>query len=236
MQQLEQAQTQLAAAKAAVAFLLGAQEPARDLELDTSALQYRSGAALGTFDALYQAALESRPDLKVLDQQIKRAESALALARRQRFPEVQLSATYSQEGSGQNAIQPPTLTFGAQMGLPIFYQQQGEIRKAEADLRTQALQRGKIRALVAQDVSQAFAAWQGGQKLVERMQGRILERAKTARDLIRIQYEKGAASLLELLDAERTYIAIHNEYVLDLSLYWTAVAQLEQAVGKELRP
>jgi len=236
MQQLDQAQTQLAAARAAVAFLLGAQEPATQLELDTSALQYRPGAALGTFAALYQAALESRPDLKVLDQQVQRAESALALARRQRFPEIQLSATYSQEGSGQNAIQPPTLTFAAQAGLPIFYQQQGEIRKAEADLRTQALQRGKTRALVAQDVSQAFAAWQGGQKLVERMQGRILERAKVARDLIRIQYEKGAASLLELLDAERTYIAVHNEYVQDLSLYWTAVAQLEQAVGKELRP
>jgi len=48
MQQLDQAQTQLAAAKAAVAFLLGSQDPATDLELDTSALQYRPGVSLGT--------------------------------------------------------------------------------------------------------------------------------------------------------------------------------------------
>jgi len=173
--------------------------------------------------------------LRALDRQVERADSTLALARRQRFPDISLSGTYSQEGSGQNAIQPPTLTFSAQLPLPIFYQQQGEVRKAEADLRAQVLQRGKVRALVAQDVSQAFAAWQGGQKLVERMQGRILERAKVARDLVRIQYEKGAASLLELLDAERTYIAVHAEYMQDLALYWTSVAQLEQAVGKELR-
>lgn len=235
MQQLDQAQTQLAAAKAAVAFLLGSQDPATDLELDTSALQYRPGVSLGTFDGLYQAARENRPDLRALDRQVERADSTLALARRQRFPDISLSGTYSQEGSGQNAIQPPTLTFSAQLPLPIFYQQQGEVRKAEADLRAQVLQRGKVRALVAQDVSQAFAAWQGGQKLVERMQGRILERAKVARDLVRIQYEKGAASLLELLDAERTYIAVHAEYMQDLALYWTSVAQLEQAVGKELR-
>jgi len=65
MQQLDQAQTPARAAKAGVAFLLGAQEPATQLELDIGALQYRPGAALGTFDALYQAALESRPDLKV---------------------------------------------------------------------------------------------------------------------------------------------------------------------------
>jgi cobalt-zinc-cadmium efflux system outer membrane protein len=67
------------------------------------------------------------------------------------------------------------------------------------------------------------------------MQRQMLERAKTARDLVQIQYEKGASSLLELLEAERTYIATHAEYVQDLSIYWTAVAQLEQAVGKELR-
>lgn len=235
-QQFDQAQTQLAAARATVAFLLGVQEPVPSLELDTAALQYRRGVLPQTsFQDLYAQALESRPDLHALDDQIRRAESALALAHRQRFPDVQLSATYTQEGSGQNAISPPTLTFGAQLALPVFYQQQGEIRKAEADLRTQTLQRGKVRAQVAQDVSQAFAALQGGQKLVERMQGQLIERAQRARDLARVQYEKGASSLLELLDAERTYIAVHTEYVQDLSLYWTAVAQLEQAVAKELR-
>lgn len=234
-QQLDQAQAQLASATAAVAFLLGAQEP-QALRLDTSALEYRPGAAPAlAFDTLYQNALSQRPDLRALDSQVTRAEAALSLARRQRIPDVQLSATYTQEGTGNNALTPPTLTFGASLPLPLFYQQQGEVRKAEADLRTQSLQRGKVRAQVAQDVAQAFAAWQGGQRLVERMQGRLLERAQRARDLARIQYEKGASSLLELLDAERTFIAVHGEYVQDLSIYWTAVAQLEQAVGKELR-
>ena len=159
----------------------------------------------------------------------------MALAHRQRFPDIQLSATYTQQGTGNAAIQPPTLTASATLPLPLFDQQQGEIRRAESDLRTQSILRDKLRAQVAQDVTQAYAAWQGGQKLVERMQGRLLDRAKTARDLVQVQYEKGASSLLELLDAERTYIAAHAELVQDLALYWTAVAQLEEAVGKELR-
>ncbi len=235
-QQLDQAQAQLASAKAAVAFLLGSPGPAPQLELDTSSLAFRPGAVQAkNFDELYADALQARPDLKALESQIQRAESALALARRQRFPDVQLSASYTQEGTGNSALTPPTLTFGASLPLPIFYQQQGEVRKAESDLRTQTLQRAKTRAQVAQDVSQAFAAWQGGQKLVTRMSDRLLERAQKARDLARVQYEKGASSLLELLDAERTYISVHTEYVQDLSIYWTAVAQLEQAVGKELR-
>lgn len=235
MQQLDQGQQSLLQAKAAVAFLLGAQEPQPQLELDTSALRYKPGLAPGKFEELHAAALQSRPDLRALDRQMERAHAAVRLARRQIFPDVQLSANYTQEGSGNGAITPPTLTLGLQLPLPLFYQQQGEIGRAEADLRTQEIQRGKVRAQIAQDVAQAFAAFEAGQKLVERMQGRMLERAKKARDLVQIQYEKGASSLLELLDAQRTYIAVHAEYLQDLSVYWTAVAQLEQAVGKALR-
>jgi cobalt-zinc-cadmium efflux system outer membrane protein len=64
----------------------------------------------------------------------------------------------------------------------------------------------------------------------------LLDRAATARGLVRIQYEKGAASLLDLLNAERTYTAIRVEYAQGLAGYWTAVASLEQAVAGELRP
>jgi cobalt-zinc-cadmium efflux system outer membrane protein len=234
MQQLDVAKQQRAQATAAVAFLLGAEEPQPQLELDTSALQFRDAGAVDGLEALYRQALESRPDLRALEAQVQRAESAVSLARRQIFPEVELSANYTRQGTGNSAIQPPTLTFGAQFPLPLFYQQQGEISRAQSELRTQQILRSKARALVAEEVSQGWAAFQSGQKLVERMQGRILERSRTARDLVQVQYEKGAASLLELLDAQRTYNLVHAEYVLDLQLYWTALAQLEAAVGKEL--
>ena len=40
---------------------------------------------------------------------------------------------------------------------------------------------------------------------------------------------------MDFLDAQRTYIATNVEYLQDLTNYWTAVFQLEQAVGMELR-
>jgi cobalt-zinc-cadmium efflux system outer membrane protein len=51
-----------------------------------------------------------------------------------------------------------------------------------------------------------------------------------------LQYDKGAASLLDLLDAQRTFIAINQEYIGDLSAFWLALFQLEGAVAMELRP
>jgi cobalt-zinc-cadmium efflux system outer membrane protein len=64
--------------------------------------------------------------------------------------------------------------------------------------------------------------------------GGLLRSAKTARDITRLQFDKGAAGLTDLLDAQRAYIATNVEYIQDVTNYWTAVFQLEQAVGMEL--
>jgi outer membrane protein, heavy metal efflux system len=84
-------------------------------------------------------------------------------------------------------------------------------------------------------VSSGYAAYATSRQLVQRMEtGGLLQSARTARDITRIQFEKGAAGLTDLLDAQRTYIATNVEYIQDVTNYWTAVFQLEQAVGMEL--
>ncbi|HZR08634.1 MAG TPA: TolC family protein, partial [Myxococcales bacterium] len=161
-----------------------------------------------------------------------RAESALALARRQRIPDVALSAQYQQEGSGQSALQPPTVTVGIQLPVPIFYRQAGEIAKAEADLRAQRTSHLKLRAQVLVDVQSARAAVEANRRLVERMRSRMLARARRVRDLVQVQYEKGAASLLELLDAQRTWAQTRSDYFKDLRDLWLSVFQLDAAIGR----
>jgi len=77
-------------------------------------------------------------------------------------------------------------------------------------------------------------------KLVERMEGPrrdgggLLQSARGAFEVVATQYEKGGASLTDYLDALRTYIATRTEYFADLSSYWTAVFQLEAAIGRDL--
>ena len=67
------------------------------------------------------------------------------------------------------------------------------------------------------------------------MDARLLGRARRARDLIEVQYQKGSASLLDLLDAQRTLLAVNGERLSLLAGYWTAVSALEAAVSQELR-
>lgn len=237
-QALDTAEQNLIAAKAALAFLLGDRTGAAEVEVVPAALDFAEpvGLAGASREALLAEALRSRADVLAQRQQAQRAEAALALARRNRLPDVALSATYSANGFGDTNISPPSAAVGLSLPLPLFYRQQGEIAKAEADLAAQRALLEKAEAQVVSDVATAWAQLGGARKLVLRMQPGLLERAQKARDIVQVQHEKGAATLLDLLDAQRTYTATRVEYAQDLAAYWGAVAALEQATGKELRP
>ena len=228
----------LRAAKVQLAFLLGVRGivPNFHVEQDLPKFFVPAPLASATTDSLVAEAIDHRPDLKAAGLQNDRARASVALAKRNRFPDLSLNVSYSQQaGTTNQAAQPPTVSLGIIGTLPLFYFQQGEIKKAEADLRTQELQRANVQAQLVSDVEAAHNAFVSSRKLVERMEGRLLERVKRARDLVSLQYQKGAASLLEYLDAQRTFIANNVEYLQDLASYWTAVYQLEAAIGMDLR-
>ena len=252
-QAVRTAEQSLEVAKSEVAFLLGVRgaQPAFKVAADLPKFRVPAGLATVTREALVDQALANRPDLQAADADRERAEAAIRLAKRLRFPDINFNITYSQMGSPSGTAQPPdamgnpqpaftpvsppTVALSLAGNLPIFYQQQGEIQRAEADAHTKLLARQKVAAQVVSDVSAAFANFRASRDLVQRMEGRLLERAGKARELVQAQYEKGAASLLEYLDAQRTYIATYGEYLQDLANYWTAVYQLQQSVGAEFQ-
>jgi outer membrane protein, heavy metal efflux system len=228
-------------AKVALAFLVGQRRPSLGFDVDPAEIRFRTPAALAdaTPEALVEKARDARPDLLGERQQGVRAGAAAALARRDRFPDLALGVQYQQEGSAtgpsaSQAITPPTIALTLTGSIPLFYQQQGEIRRAQADLATQSALAAKTEAQVVSDVETAFAAYRAARALVTRMEGRLLDRARRARELTAVQYQKGAASLLEYLDAQRTYSTVSAEYWQDLAGYWNAVFQLEAATATEL--
>jgi len=147
LQARDQAQAQLGASRATLGVLLGESGPLQET-LEARALDLGPLPALDVESLAAQAQAE-RPDVAAAQAQLARARTALSLARRQRIPDVAVSANYAQEGTGQGAIQPPTLTLGVSVPLPLFYQQQGEVARAEADLRGAQVTLARARAQAA---------------------------------------------------------------------------------------
>jgi len=241
-QMVDAATLALRTAKVQLAFLLGQRHLFNDFTVDAGQLRARTPALQSTsVAALVERAMEARPDLRAQESQRTRAAQSVALAHRQRFPDFGLGVQYTEQGSGNapppgspSAISPPTLEISLTGTLPLFYQQQGEIKKAEADARTQDAAAAKLRAQVVADVENAYAGYQTAQRQVQRMEGRLLDRAQRARQLVELQYQKGAASLLEYLDAQRTYVAVKGEYIQNLTAYWNAIFQIESATATEV--
>jgi cobalt-zinc-cadmium efflux system outer membrane protein len=237
-QQVERSEQDLTTAKAQLAFILGARGrvPVFDVEPELPGYVVPSVLQGATVDSLLDVAHKQRPDLAGAKINRDRAEASVRSSQRLRFPEIEMSAGVSGQGSYSSAITPPTFSFGLSLTPPIFNRFQGEIVKAKADLTTQKAQLAKTEAQVLNDVQTAFTQFKSAKSRVERAERELLEHAKHTRDLVQLQYQKGAASLLEYLDAQRILISTKLDYEVDLSDYWQAVVLIGQAVGVELSP
>lgn len=225
-------------AQLGLAFLLGVRGAVPEFAVDPDVLRLREPGGVSQKDPaqLLQLALDHRPDLKQAQALRARAQAVVAQSRRARIPDIDLFANLNVTGWGQSAPQPPTLIFGLNSALPVFYQQQGEIRRAEADNDAQALQQARLLAQVSSDVQTALAALATAQAQARRMEAVMLGQARKARDITQIQYKAGASTLMDFLDAQRSFVQTNNDYFNVLSSYWAAVFQLEQAIGMELNP
>ncbi len=236
-------------ARIALAFLLGVRGTVPEFKVDMAVLNYSVPATLvdPNGSSLLRTALDHRPDLHSAGYSLLSSRAQVQLVKRQRFPDITFGVNYAWGGFGglstNGPIQAPLMTFSLSMPIPVFYQLSGEVRQAEALVDTNALTHAKLSAQVVSDVSAALAGFLGAQRLVERMEGPrrdgggLLASAKGAFEKLARQFDRGASgvTVTDYLDALRTYISTKLEYYGDLASYWTAVFQLEQAIGTDLR-
>jgi cobalt-zinc-cadmium efflux system outer membrane protein len=63
-----------------------------------------------------------------------------------------------------------------------------------------------------------------------------LDQARDSREISLYAYRRGAATLLDLLDAERSYRAVQLAYRQALAAYMAATEQVNSAVGAQVIP
>src|SRR5580704_7777749 len=85
-------------------------------------------------------------------------------------------------------------------------------------------------------VSNAYEGVRTNDQIVTLYRSGYLKEAQDSRDISEYAYKRGAASLLDYLDAERSYRATELAYRQALASYLTAVEQLREAVGTRTLP
>jgi outer membrane protein, heavy metal efflux system len=179
---------------------------------------------------LQMRALRERPDFRAAELGITAAQSQYLLAKAN--GKVDVTGTYDfTHVSGEN-----TGSIFASFDLPIFSRNQGEIARTNYALAQAKEQEQSASDTVLSDVANAYEAVKSNDEVVQLYTSGYLQQAQDSRDISEYAYKRGAASLLDFLDAQRSYRSTQLAYRQALASYMTALEQLKEALGTRTLP
>ena len=181
-------------------------------------------------DDLKAMALRQRQDVRAAQLAVTAAQSQFSLAQANGKRDVTAQINYTHIAALSTA------SLFANIQLPIFDRNQGEIARTRYAI-TQSQELSSEQASIAlTDVANSYEALRTDDEVVQLYQSGYLKQAEDSRDISQYAYQHGAASLLDFLDAERSYRATELGYRQALANYMTSLEQLRQSVGTRSLP
>jgi cobalt-zinc-cadmium efflux system outer membrane protein len=186
-------------------------------------------------EALIADALANRPDLVAKERTVSQRLAELKLAKAFRVPDVSVGVDKSFQGpEGPNS--PNQIGAGISVPLPLFNRNQGGILQAEAGIKAAEADRDKTRVQVEIDVEAAYRDFSQTQMLLQAYRAGVLEDARASREIAKKAYERGGTTILDVLDAFRTFNATMQGYLEALLAYQRSLLAINSAVGREVIP
>jgi len=232
--QLLQFQTDVSSARlskvqalAALRQFVGFESVPQDYDVDGT-LDYQP--VHGDLESLKMLAVNSRPDLLAARQSITAARSQQSLAVANGKRDVDVSFNYSHVAEINSGA------FFFNMQIPIFDRNQGEIARTQAAITQSQELAAEANEQVLSDVVNAYEGVRTNDQIIGLYRSGYLDQSTQSRDISQYAYQRGAASLLDYLDAERSYRANQLAYRQALANYMVTLEQLREAVGTRSLP
>lgn len=178
---------------------------------------------------LKQNALESRPEIKIAEAELERAEAVLKLERARSKGEIEPYAGYRRVGVDN------TIVAGVNIPLPFGNRNQASIAQAEADQKIAATALQQIKNRTTAEIDIAFLSFETAMEQVKVYDLTILKQADETLEITMLSYREGATELINLLEAQRTRTDVRSNYYQALLNYYTSLFQLELLTGTSIR-
>jgi outer membrane protein, heavy metal efflux system len=202
---LEQARNRHAASWRSLAAIVGA----ADMPPQRLAGEAWDGLRELTWEDTYSRLLAESPQLAAARAGVARAQATVAQERAQRVPNIDLQTAVQYD----NATQYTWATVQAGMPMPIFNRNQGNIRRAEAELMVAQNEVQRIQLELQQRLATVFEQYTTARYKVEKYSRDILPSAQESLDLANKGYRQDEYNYLFLLTAQRTYFQANLIYL-----------------------
>jgi len=186
-----------------------------------------------TLDDLHRMAVQNRPELRALDLDIARNQTATALAQKQYYPDFNVMVERFQNHGARDG-------FGGMvsMSLPFSFwtkpKYDAGVREAAANLNSAKAAFQALRNQIMFEVKDFLARIEAAEKMITLYKTTVLPQAQQTLESARIGYQTGKAEFLTLLDAERAVRDFQLAYYRALAESEQRIADLERAVGTDL--
>jgi len=180
-------------------------------------------------DALIEEALAARPELRSLAARIEGREAAVALARREFFPDFTLTGSYN--GVWQESDLQPFV--GVQMNVPLrIDRRRAALDEMHARLARAESEREGLADEVRFAVESAVDRLQEARHVRHLFESRLLPAARDQVEAARAGFETGRNSFLALIEAERNLRTTRLGREQALTDVSRRGAELERAIGR----
>jgi cobalt-zinc-cadmium efflux system outer membrane protein len=179
-------------------------------------------------ESLTERVLEEHPTLRRLSRLVDQADQTLLYEKESRIPTVSVQGQYHREAGDES------LTGGLSVPIPIWYRRQGEIQTALAGKHRLQAERDRMQNELIQALTQHAQEARTAKDQIDVFEQGLLKQAEETLRIARISFQQGAASLLEVLDAQRVNRQTLLEYAQARTELSVALARLERASGGTL--
>jgi outer membrane protein, heavy metal efflux system len=231
-QDVSSGELSLVQAKATLRQLLGYQSVADDFDISGSLAHKKQTVQLADLE---KQALATRPDLQAAQSSVRLAGDTVSLAFGNRTKDWTWGSDYTYQSIGPNGTG-NAIGFSLSFDLPIHDRNQGEIARSQAAMRQAIETEASTEVGVKTDVVNAYYGLQTNEQIVSLYESGYLDQATQSRNITQYAYGRGAATVLDVLDAERSYRATQLGYRQAIAAYMTAAEQVNEAVGAQVIP
>ncbi len=188
-----------------------------------------------TFENSLALAFKNRPDFLSQQFKVKAYKQGIYLAETGYLPMLSGSASYNWNGIGTvggNSYPGQGWNAGLALSLPIFsgFLTANQVKEAKANLNAAKANEDLIRQKIILDVEQAFIKIREAEETIPVAKLTVKQAAENL-ELANGRYQAGVGNLIEVADAQLSYINARTSYIQALYNHKAARASLEKAIG-----
>jgi cobalt-zinc-cadmium efflux system outer membrane protein len=172
--------------------------------------------------------LANRPDITASRTREAQSHEAQQLARSTVFPVPQFSVVRQFTAPFESGSY---TSLGISFEVPVMNLYAGQRERASAGVRSAEYLRRRVETQAVREARAALAELSAQRTLVGRYEAGVITKVRENVAATRYAYERGAASLLDVLDALRAQQDVMTDYSTALRDYWVAARAAQAALG-----